>query len=99
MSKKPWQGRFEEETSRTLEDFSQSVSFDRELYPQDIRGSIAHARMLGRQGIITEEDSKLIVKGLEEILAELEDGLTPWDPALEDVHMNIEKQVLWHGQS
>ena len=90
MSKKPWQGRFEEETSRTLEDFSQSVSFDRELYPQDIRGSIAHARMLGRQGIITEEDSKLIVKGLEEILAELEDGLTPWDPALEDVHMNIE---------
>jgi argininosuccinate lyase len=78
MVKKPWQGRFEEETSRTLEDFSQSVSFDRELYPQDIRGSIAHARMLARQGIITEEDSKLIIKGLEEILAELEEGLTPW---------------------
>ena len=91
MSKKPWQGRFEEETSRTLEDFSQSVSFDRELYPQDIRGSIAHARMLGKQGIITEEDSILIVKGLEDILAELEEGLTPWDAALEDVHMNIEK--------
>jgi len=90
MSKKPWQGRFEEETSRLLEDFSQSVSFDRELYPQDIRGSIAHARMLGKQGIITEEDSKLIVKGLKVILAELDDGSTPWNAALEDVHMNIE---------
>jgi argininosuccinate lyase len=90
MSKKPWQGRFEEETSRILEDFSQSVSFDKELYPQDIRGSIAHARMLGKQGIISEEDSNLIVKGLETILAELADGSTPWDAALEDVHMNIE---------
>jgi argininosuccinate lyase len=90
MSKKPWQGRFEEETSRLLEDFSQSVSFDRQLYPQDIRGSIAHARMLGKQGIITEEDSKLIVKGLKVILAELDGGSTPWNAALEDVHMNIE---------
>jgi len=90
MPKKPWQGRFEEETSRILEDFSQSVSFDRELYPQDIRGSIAHARMLGKQRIITGEDSKLIIEGLEGILAELEGGLSPWDAALEDVHMNIE---------
>jgi len=90
MIKKPWQGRFEEDTSRILEEFSQSVSFDQELYPQDIRGSIAHARMLGRQGIITEEDSKVIIEGLESILADLEGGLKPWDPVLEDVHMNIE---------
>jgi len=90
MGKKPWQGRFEEETSRILEDFSQSVSFDQELYPQDIRGSIAHARMLGRQGIITEEDANAIIEGLESILADLEGGLKPWEPALEDVHMNIE---------
>ena len=71
MSKKPWQGRFEEETSRILEDFSQSVSFDVELYPQDIRGSIAHARMLGKQGIITEKDAKIIIDGLEGILEDL----------------------------
>jgi len=88
--KKPWQGRFEEETSSILEDFSQSVSFDKELFPQDIRGSIAHARMLGKQGIITEEDSRLLVEGLETILADLSSGLDPWDTALEDVHMNIE---------
>ena len=90
MLKKPWQGRFKEETSRILEDFSQSVSFDRELYPQDIRGSIAHARMLGKQGIITEEDSKLIIEGLEGILVELDGGSMPWESVLEDVHMNIE---------
>ena len=90
MSKKPWQGRFEGETSRILEDFSQSVSFDKKLYPQDIRGSIAHARMLGKQGIITEEDSRLIIEGLEAILAELDGGSMPWEAVLEDVHMNIE---------
>jgi len=90
MVKKPWQGRFEKDTSRILEDFSQSVSFDQQLYPQDIPGSIAHARMLGKQGIITEEDSRLIVEGLEAILEELEGGSIPWDTALEDVHMNIE---------
>lgn len=88
--KKPWQGRFEEETSGILEDFSQSVSYDKELFPQDIRGSIAHARMLGKQGIITEEDSKLLIEGLEKILADLNSGMDPWDTALEDVHMNIE---------
>jgi argininosuccinate lyase len=90
MTKKPWQGRFEEKTSKILEEFSQSVSFDRELYPQDIRGSIAHARMLGKQGIIPEEDSRLLIEGLESILKELENGLDPWNSALEDVHMNIE---------
>ncbi len=95
MSKKPWQGRFKEDTSEIMKDFSESVSFDRELYPQDIRGSIAHARMLGKQGIITEEDSRLIVEGLEKILDELESGSQPWDTALEDVHMNIEA-ILTH---
>lgn len=95
MFKKPWQGRFKEDTSEIMKDFSESVSFDRELYPQDIRGSIAHARMLGKQGIITEEDSRLIVEGLEKILDELESGSQPWDTALEDVHMNIEA-ILTH---
>jgi len=90
MTKKPWQGRFDQETSRILEEFSQSVSFDRELYPQDIRGSIAHARMLGKKGIISEDDTRLIIDGLKTILQELEGGMNPWNTALEDVHMNIE---------
>jgi argininosuccinate lyase len=90
MSKKPWQGRFEENTSHILEQFSESVSYDKELYPQDIRGSIAHARMLGERGIIPAEDAKTIIDGLKKVLAELDAGADPWDTALEDVHMNVE---------
>ena len=90
MTRKPWQGRFTEKTSEILERFSESISFDRELYPQDIRGSIAHARMLGKQGIIPEDDAALIQQGLEKILADLEGGFQPWREELEDVHMNIE---------
>jgi argininosuccinate lyase len=91
MTKKPWQGRFEEKTSSILEQFSESISYDKELYPQDIKGSIAHARMLGKRGIIPAEDAKSIIQGLEMVLAELDDGAQPWDTTLEDVHMNIEK--------
>ncbi len=90
MTKKPWQGRFDEKTSRILEEFSESISYDRQLYPHDIRGSIAHARMLGERGIIPAPDAKLIVGELQKILAELDAGAEPWDAALEDVHMNIE---------
>ena len=90
MTRKPWQGRFSGKTSEVLEKFSQSVSFDRELFPQDIRGSIAHARMLGKQGIIPEKDAEVIREGLERILADLEKGDQPWREDLEDVHMNIE---------
>ena len=90
MSKKPWQGRFEKNTSHILEQFSESVSYDKELYSHDIRGSIAHARMLGKRGIIPAEDAKAIVEGLEKVMAELDAGADPWDTALEDVHMNIE---------
>ncbi|MDF1535643.1 MAG: argininosuccinate lyase [bacterium] len=90
MTKKPWQGRFDEKTSRILEEFSESISYDRELYPQDIRGSMAHARMLGKRGIIPAGDARLIVEELKRILAELDAGAEPWDKALEDVHMNIE---------
>ncbi len=90
MTRKPWQGRFSGGTSDILERFSQSVSFDRELFPQDIRGSIAHVRMLGKQKIIPEKDAVLIQEGLEKILADLEKGVQPWREDLEDVHMNIE---------
>jgi argininosuccinate lyase len=90
MTRKPWHGRFEGTISEVLERFSESISFDRELYPQDIQGSIAHARMLGEKGIIPKEDAALIVEGLEKILVDLENGAQPWKEELEDVHMNIE---------
>jgi argininosuccinate lyase len=90
MTGKPWQGRFKGRTSEILEKFSQSISFDKEMYPQDIRGSIAHARMLGEKGIIPKEDADLIVEGLKNILADLQGGAQPWKIKLEDVHMNLE---------
>jgi len=94
MTRKPWQGRFSGKTSDILERFSQSISFDRELFPQDIRGSIAHARMLGERGIIPEKDAAVIMEGLEKILADLEKGCQPWREGLEDVHMNIEALLV-----
>lgn len=90
MAKKPWQGRFEGITSGIMEEFSQSVSFDRRLFRQDIRGSIAHARMLGETGVIDRAEADKIVKGLTAIEKEIAGGAEPWDEALEDVHMNIE---------
>lgn len=71
----------------------QSVSFDRRLYKHDIMGSMAHARMLGKQGIIPEKDAKLIVAGLAEVREEIESGKFKWSSALEDVHMNIESRL------
>ncbi|UCF31977.1 MAG: argininosuccinate lyase [bacterium] len=90
MTKKPWQGRLEGKTSIDLERFSESISFDHRLYPYDIEGSIAHARMLGERGIISEEDARSIVGGLERIRNMIDRKEFTWDPSLEDVHMNIE---------
>ena len=70
-----------------------SVGYDRRLYRQDIAASMAHARMLGRQGIITEEDAQLICSGLQSILQEMEDGAFPWSEELEDIHMNVEARL------
>jgi argininosuccinate lyase len=92
--KKPWAGRFRGKTSESVESFTQSVSFDRRLWRHDIRGSIAHARMLGRQGIIPVKDSVSIVKGLRDIAAEIESGKFRFSGALEDVHMNIETALV-----
>ncbi|RMG34423.1 MAG: argininosuccinate lyase [Gammaproteobacteria bacterium] len=88
--KKPWAGRFSEPTDAFVEAFTASVAFDQRLAPQDIRGSIAHATMLARQGILSEAERDAIVQGLEEILARIEAGEFEWSVALEDVHMNIE---------
>lgn len=88
--KKPWGGRFKEKTSKAVESFTESVSFDCRLWKYDIEGSIAHAKMLGKQGIVPREDSKKIIKGLEEIAVEIEAGKFTFRQDLEDVHMNIE---------
>ncbi|GAB6158687.1 argininosuccinate lyase [Desulfotomaculum varum] len=88
---KLWGGRFQKTTDRLVEDFHSSISFDQRLYKQDIRGSIAHASMLGKVGIITPEEARQIVHGLEEILAEIESGQVAFDVAAEDIHMNVEQ--------
>ena len=74
-------------------DYTVSIHYDRRLYRQDIVGSIAHARMLGRCGIIADDEAEAIVKGLEEIRAEIEGGSFPWKPELEDIHMNVEARL------
>ncbi|MEX0732643.1 MAG: argininosuccinate lyase [Aquisalimonadaceae bacterium] len=88
-----WTGRFTEATDRFVEAFTASEHFDRRLYRQDIRGSIAHARMLAAVGVLTDAERDAILQGLEDILEEIEQGDFDWLPALEDVHMNIEKRL------
>ncbi|ACI21748.1 MULTISPECIES: argininosuccinate lyase [Thermodesulfovibrio] len=92
--KKPWGGRFKEGTAKTLEEFSQSISFDRRLWQEDIEGSRAHAKMLCKQGIITEEELKQILKGLAEIEREIKEGKFQFKEELEDIHMNIERALI-----
>ncbi len=91
---KPWQGRFSQPTDSFVEAFTASVDFDRRLYRHDIAGSIAHAKMLGRCGIISADESAQIVDGLNRIRAEIEAGEFNWSIALEDVHMNIEARLI-----
>ncbi len=77
-----------------MERFSSSIDVDGRLSAQDVRGSLAHARMLARQGIITAAEGEQLVKGLEQIALELESGALVLDPALEDVHTNVERRLL-----
>ncbi len=93
MAKKPWGGRFRAETDPVVERFTASVHFDQALARYDIRGSIAHARMLGRAGILADDEVEQLVGGLEAIGRELEAGTLPLDPALEDIHMNVETRL------
>ena len=92
--KRPWKGRFTEATEPSLQQFSASVHFDRRLYRYDIEGSLAHAQMLNRIGLLSDEERHRIIVGLEEIRDEIERGEFHWDPALEDVHMNIETVLI-----
>jgi argininosuccinate lyase len=94
MSKdKLWGGRFTQPTDKFVEEFTASIDFDKRLYHQDIRGSIAHARMLGRQGIIPLDDVETIVHGLQQILQQIEAGGFDFAISLEDIHMNIEARL------
>ena len=90
---KMWGGRFSSSPSEIMEEINASVAYDKRLAPQDIRGSIAHAEMLGHAGILSAEDVAAIKAGLAEIEAEIEQGEFDWQPALEDVHMNIEARL------
>ena len=88
-----WGGRFNQPTDAFVQEFTASVQFDQRLYAYDIQGSIAHATMLAKVGVLTDEESKTIIIGLEDIKSEIEAGAFEWSIALEDVHMNIERRL------
>jgi len=90
---KMWGGRFAASPADIMQQINASVDFDKRLAPYDIRGSKAHAAMLAAQGIISREDAKRILSGLDQLAAEVEAGAMPWSRALEDVHMNIESRL------
>ncbi len=91
--KKMWGGRFKQGTATLVEEYTESVSYDRALYAQDIAGSMAHARMLARQGVLTAEEAAIIVDGLATVRSEIEAGSFVWRREFEDVHMNIENRL------
>lgn len=90
---KPWGGRFRESTDREVEAFTTSLHYDRRLYQCDIEGSIAHARMLAKQGIITKREATAIRTGLRAIRSEIEAGTFVFQPGDEDIHMAVEKAL------
>nr|VFJ91665.1 MAG: argininosuccinate lyase [Candidatus Kentron sp. LFY] len=93
-NKKPWSGRFTEATSTLVEEFTASIAFDQRLYPFDIVGSIAHVTMLASVGVLSMDDRDAIIQGLEGIGADIEAGGFEWSQQWEDVHMNIEAELV-----
>ena len=94
MAKKLWGTRFGKKTSELTDKFTSSISFDKRLAKYDVLGSIAHAKMLGRQGIIPKSDSILIVKGLNSILQDLKNSRFKFDSGAEDIHSNIQEALF-----
>ncbi len=88
-----WAGRFSKEVDETVNAFNSSIAFDARMYEQDIRGSIAHATMLGDCGVIEKSESVAIIEGLREILADLQEGRLMFDPNAEDIHMFVEAEL------
>ncbi|MCW8894944.1 argininosuccinate lyase [Sulfurimonas sp.] len=90
---KMWSGRFLASASNLLDEFNASIMFDRKLYQEDIEGSLAHAAMLAKQGILTKEELTQITDGLNQVKAEIESGEFEWNISDEDLHMGIEKRL------
>ena len=88
-----WAGRFSEPVSDLVKRYTASVDFDQRMWRQDIRGSLAHARMLARQNIISTQDLADIERGMAQVTEEIEGGKLDWSIDLEDVHLNIEKRL------
>ena len=94
VAEKPWGGVFQQATDRRVEEFTESVSFDRRLYAHDIDGSIAHAQMLAKVGLIAADECQQIEQALGEIRQEIEQGRFPFRVELEDIHMHIERALI-----
>ncbi|MHB8236952.1 MAG: argininosuccinate lyase [Acidithiobacillus ferrivorans] len=93
MSEKMWGGRFAVGTDSLVEAFTASIQVDSRLYGEDIRGSMAHARMLGRVGVLTEAEAEAIVTGLAQVRQEIAEDRLPFVDALEDIHMHVESRL------
>lgn len=91
---KLWSGRFSKSGTALLDEFNASLPFDKKLYEEDIKGSIAHAGMLAKQGIISQEEAKDIISGLQEIKTQIEEEKFEFNIEDEDIHMAIEKQLI-----
>ncbi len=96
MSEKPWDGRFSEPTDKAVEAFTSSVAVDSRLYQYDIDGSIAHCRTLARAGILTEDETKAMIEGLEKVRKEISEGKLEFSDRLEDIHMHVEDRLAAH---
>jgi len=94
MTKKAWSGRFSEATDKEVEEFTTSLPFDKRLYNHDIEGSIAHVKMLAKQGILDNEEANSLIKGLLEIREEISLGTFVFHPSDEDIHMAIERELI-----
>ncbi|MCI5946134.1 MAG: argininosuccinate lyase [Oscillospiraceae bacterium] len=93
MNSKMWAGRSSKEVDSRVNDFNSSIKFDSRMYRQDIKGSMAHAEMLGDCGIIEKSESEKIIEGLKGILADIDDGKLLFDPNAEDIHMFVESEL------
>ncbi len=90
---KMWAGRFKKEIDEKVNDFNSSIAFDYVMYEHDIQGSIAHATMLGKQGIIEQQQADEIIQGLEQILKDIQNGTLEFDSTAEDIHMFVEAEL------
>ena len=91
---KLWGGRFTKETDQLVQNFNESLSFDQKFYKQDIQGSMAHVKMLAKQGILTEEEKEQITEGLDGILADVEAGKLEITAEYEDIHSFVEANLI-----